>query len=76
MVVEVKGGRNVNIADVRALKGVLDNDEALLAGLIVLHPLGERKLRNFNQFMAGAGELGYRRSIISSDADIDSEGDT
>ena len=57
MVVEVKGGRNVNITDLRALKGVLDNDEALLSGLLVLHPLGERKLRNFNQFMAGAGSL-------------------
>jgi hypothetical protein len=57
MVLEVKGGRNVNIADLRALKGVLDNDEALLGGLIVLHPLGVHKARNFNKFMADAGLL-------------------
>ena len=75
MVVEVKGGRNVNIADLRALKGVLDNDEALLSGLLVLHPLGERKLRNFNQFMAGAGSLNidgssYPRMQILTVAEI------
>ncbi len=57
MVIEVKGGRNVNIRDLRALKGVLDNDEALLGGLIVLHPLGVPKARNFNNFMADAGLL-------------------
>ena len=28
MVIEVKGGKNVSIADLRALRGVLDNDEA------------------------------------------------
>ena len=34
MVIEVKGGANVSIRDLRALKGVLDADTALLAGLI------------------------------------------
>ena len=57
MVLEVKGGKNVNIADLRALRGVLDNDEALLGGLIVMHPLGVHKARNFNRFMADAGLL-------------------
>ena len=57
MVVEVKGGRNVAIRDLRALKGVLDYDTALMAGLIVLHPLGERQARNFERFMAKAGSL-------------------
>ena len=57
MVIEVKGGKNVNIADLRALRGVLDNDEALLGGLIVMHPLGVHKARNFNRFMADAGLL-------------------
>lgn len=55
MVIEVKGGRNVGIADVRALKCVLDADDALMAGLIVLHPLGEKKTRNFRLAMAEAG---------------------
>ena len=57
MVVEVKGGRNVNIRDLRALKGVLDYDDALMAGLIVLHPLGKTQERNFNRFMSEAGTL-------------------
>ena len=57
MVMEVKGGKNVNIRDLRALKGVLDYDSALMAGLIVLHPLGRTKARNFERFMADAGTL-------------------
>ena len=56
MAIEVKGGKNVPIAALRALNGVLENDEALLAGLIIMEPLGDRKERNFNRFMADAGE--------------------
>ena len=47
MVVEVKGGKNVNVVDWRALKGVLSRDEALLAGLIIMESLGGSKARNF-----------------------------
>ncbi|MYC34526.1 MAG: site-specific DNA-methyltransferase [Chloroflexi bacterium] len=57
MVIEVKGGKSVNISVLRALRGVLDYDDALMAGLIVLHPPAERQARNFAQFMAEAGEL-------------------
>ncbi len=57
MAIEVKGGKNVNITALRALKGVLDNDAALMAGLIIMEPLGEVKERNFRQFMGGAGDL-------------------
>ena len=57
MVLEVKGGRNINIRDLRALKGVLDYDDALMAGLIVMNPLGQTQTRNFNKFMAEAGTL-------------------
>ena len=57
MVLEVKGGKNVNIGDVRALRGVLDSDNAKMAGLIVLEPLGPRKRRNFETFMAQAGDM-------------------
>ena len=46
MVIEVKGGANVSIRDLRALKGVLDYDTALMAGLIVMQPLGTVKQRN------------------------------
>ncbi len=55
--IEVKGGKNVNINAVRALRGVLDNDEALLAGLIIMDPLGQTKDRNFHRDMAQAGDL-------------------
>ena len=57
MVISVKGGQNVSIKDLRELKGILDNEEALLGGLIILHPLGPHKTRNFNKFMADAGLL-------------------
>lgn len=57
MAIEVKGGKNVNIADVRALRGVLENGTAQLAGLIIMEPLGVTKDRNFRRFMAEAGDM-------------------
>ena len=57
MVVEVKGGANVSIRDLRALKGVLDYDTALMAGLIIMEPLGTVKARNFARFMGDASSL-------------------
>ena len=57
MVIEVKGGANVNIADVRALGDVLQRNTALMAGLIVMEPLGDAKMRNFKRLMAEAGDL-------------------
>ena len=57
MAVEVKGGKNVGINVVRELRGVLDNDAALMAGLIIMQPLGAAKERNFRRFMAEAGDL-------------------
>ena len=57
MVVEVKGGANVGINVLRELKGVLDYDNALMAGLIVMQPLGPTKQRNFDRFMGQAGML-------------------
>ena len=57
MAIEVKGGKNVSISDLRALRGVLDNDRAVMAGLIVMEPLGPTQERNFHRFMADAGDL-------------------
>ena len=57
MAIEVKGGRNVGIKDVRELRGVLDNDHAKMAGLIVMHPFGHTKERNIRRFMADAGDM-------------------
>ena len=52
MVLEVSGGKNVTIADLRALHSVLEREEALMAGLIVMEPLGERKLSNFKKLIS------------------------
>ena len=57
MAIEVKGGKNVGIRDLRALHGVVENDLAMMGGLIVLEPLGERKERNFKREMARAGDV-------------------
>ena len=57
MVIEAKGGKNVDITVVRALGDVLRRDEALLAGLIMLEPSGPTKERNFRRLMAEAGDL-------------------
>ena len=55
MVLEVKGGASVGIGALRQLAGVLDTDTALMAGLIVMRPLGTIQTRNFNKFI---GEIG------------------
>ena len=57
MVIEVKGGASVPVTALRALKGVLDYDTALMAGLITMNPIKETQARNFNRFMADAGTL-------------------
>jgi len=75
MVLEVKGGRTVSIRDLRALHGVLENGEALLAGLIALNPLGPTQALNFARFAARAGTLDvlgidYPRLQVLTVADI------
>ena len=57
MILEVKGGASVSINDLRALRGVLTGDDALLASLIVMNPLGDRQARNFHQLMVEEGDL-------------------
>ena len=57
MAIEVKGGHDVSIRDLRALRGVLENDDALLAGLIIMDKMGDRKTQNFQRFMAEAGDM-------------------
>ena len=56
MVVEVKGG-SVGIEVVRSLRGVLERDQATMAGLIVMEDLSPRKLANFRREMGEAGDL-------------------
>ena len=62
MVLEVKGGANVTIADLRALHSVLEREEAVMAGLIVMEPLGERKMQNFQKLINEAGDLDVQHS--------------
>ena len=57
MAIEVKGGKNVGIRDLRALHGVVDNDLAMIGGLIVLEPLGVVKERNFRRHIGEAGDV-------------------
>lgn len=57
MVLEVKGGRNVGVHAVRDLRGVLERDQALMAGLIVMEDLGDRKTANFRREMGEAGDM-------------------
>ena len=57
MVIEVKGGTNVGIGVVRNLRGILEREEADMAGLIVLDEPGEKKRASFGREMASAGDL-------------------
>ena len=57
MVIEVKGGANVGIGVVRNLRGILEREEADMAGLIVLDEPGEKKRASFGREMAAAGDL-------------------
>ncbi len=57
MVLEVKGGASVGIGALRQLAGVLETDAALMAGLIVMRPLGTVQTRNFNKFIGEIGTL-------------------
>ena len=57
MLVEVNGGRHVNIRAFRALKSILEHGDAQMAGLIVIEPINDRQQSNFGNFMAQEGNL-------------------
>ncbi|MCO5129790.1 MAG: restriction endonuclease [Xanthobacteraceae bacterium] len=57
MVIEVKGGKNVSKEVVRSLRGVLDRDQAKMAGLIIMEDMGSRKTKNFLSEFADLGML-------------------
>ena len=57
MVLEVKGGKHVNIGVLRQLRAVMDGDSAIMAGLIVMEPLSKGQERNFNRYMGEVGSL-------------------
>ena len=57
MVIEVKGGANVGIGVVRDLRGVLEREDADMAGLILLQEPGGKKRTSFGRELAAAGDL-------------------
>jgi len=57
MVLEVKGGKNISIVDLRALQTVMEYNGAEMAGFIIMEPLGDRQRKNFHQLMAKTGDL-------------------
>ena len=57
MVIEVKGGRNIGVNVIRSLVGVLNRDEATMAGLITMEPLSDRQRQNFMREVSHVGML-------------------
>ena len=57
MVIAVKGGANIGIGIVRDLRGVLEREDADMAGLIVLQEPSEKKRASFGRELAAAGDL-------------------
>ncbi len=57
MFIEVKGGQHVGVGVLRQLRGILEDDLALMAGLIVMHEPSPRSLSNWASIIASAGEL-------------------
>ena len=56
MIIQVKGGKNIGIKDVRDLRGTLEReDDAIMAGLIIRDALSLTKKRNFEEEMLNAG---------------------
>ncbi|MCS1414518.1 MAG: hypothetical protein M2R46_02241 [Verrucomicrobia subdivision 3 bacterium] len=61
MVMEVKGGENVNISVVRQLRGVLEREDGDMVGLILMHKLKPRRKAAFSLEMAMAGDMKDKR---------------
>ena len=57
MVLEVKGGSRVELKDLRALAGVLHDEDSPLAGLIIRKPFGRVKKRNFDDACRDYGDV-------------------
>ena len=57
MLLEVHGGRRVNIRAFRGLKSILEHGDAQMTGLIVIEPISDRQQINFANFMAEEGNL-------------------
>lgn len=66
MAFEVKGGKNVGIRDMGALRDVIEDDLAMMGGLIVLEPLGDRNEQNFRRKMAQAGDVRIGQTLYSA----------
>ncbi len=60
MILEVKGGQNINISVIRDIRGAMEREGVPMAGLIVMDALSDRKAANFQMEMAAAGDLDHR----------------
>ena len=54
MLIEVKGGKHVNIGTVRAVRGALEKDDAFMAGLVMMYQPRKRQEGNFKSEMSKA----------------------
>ncbi|MCY4552148.1 MAG: DNA methyltransferase [Candidatus Poribacteria bacterium] len=57
MKLEVKGGKNVGIKDLRALAGIIDTEDYPMGGFITLKTLGRIQKLNFLDFCRTKGEV-------------------
>ncbi|MDE0553701.1 MAG: DNA methyltransferase, partial [Candidatus Poribacteria bacterium] len=57
MKISVKGGKTVRIDDLRALAGIIDQEEYPMGGLITRKTLSERQKRSFFNFCLGKGDI-------------------
>ncbi len=57
MVLEMKGGKNVEIGIVYDMRVVLERETAQVAGLMNMDELGDMKVRDFVAEMARVGDL-------------------
>ena len=72
MVIQVKGGKNVSVKDLRDLRGVLEADEALMAGSIVMRALGVRQ--HLRQTDGGSWNVRRNWNQVSKNADAHGRG--
>ena len=57
MKIEVKGGETIRIAELRALAGVIDNEDYPIGGFITRKTLGHIQKQNFLDFCRTKGDI-------------------
>ena len=65
---EANGGQCVNIGDLQALYFVVDNNKAMMDGLIAMKPSGTTEAREFRASVAEAGDVQVGAGYVSQNA--------